>query len=537
MTDSIVIPGYQMQRTLGRGGMATVYLAVQESFGRQVALKLMSPLLNNDPSFSARFKREARIVSQINHASIVPVFDVGEYQSHQFLSMEYLPGGDLRQRILTNPGAELAVHICMAISSALDLAHRKGFVHRDIKPENILFREDGTPVLTDFGIARAFHANATQTMAGMLVGTPNYMSPEQIKAIEIDGRSDLYSLGIVFYEMLTGAVPFRTDSSVAVAIKHLNDPIPRLPPEFNQYQVFLDHLTEKDPAARFASGVEVMQALRTLAGTTSGAPPVQATLPRATPEAPDSATTLRSAPVVKPAKFKLDRRWSVALGAIVVTTLVVGAELLIGGMHNSDAGPGQTANAPAQGATMVPASTTTDTPAPAVELAKADSAPAEAQPQEATTAAAQPEVQQQPRHVEPAQPRVSPADAAANRKQIEQLLAAADEEYIRGSLTEAMGHYRAALKLDPQQADALAGVQRVNEVLASRGHPVSSDTPAGTTAESAYYPTGGRPYGSRYYKRERHDREQDTPPPKYDGNFNVPTPNVPAPTFHPDSNH
>lgn len=153
MTEAIDIPGYGVLHKLGRGGMATVYLAVQESFGRQVALKIMSPLLNVDPSFAARFKREARIVSQINHSSIVPVFEVGEYHSQHYLSMEYLPGGDLHQYILAHGGAQIAVKVCAAISSALDLAHRKGFVHRDIKPENILFREDDTPVLTDFGIA------------------------------------------------------------------------------------------------------------------------------------------------------------------------------------------------------------------------------------------------------------------------------------------------------------------------------------------------------------------------------------------------
>src|SRR5262249_54171945 len=156
-------------------------------------------------------------------------------------------------------------------------------------------------------------------------------------------------------EMLTGAVPFRTDSSVAVAIKHLNDPIPRLPPEFGLYQEFLDRLTAKDPNARFASGTEVVQALRTITGTTTGASPmpVQATLPRSTSQPPDAATTLRSAPadLVQAAKPKLDRRWAIGLGAIVVTTLVVGAELMIGGMHSSDAGPGKLANQPASEAT------------------------------------------------------------------------------------------------------------------------------------------------------------------------------------------
>src|SRR5262249_9724492 len=137
-----------------------------------------------------------------------------------------------------------------------------GFVHRDIKPENILFREDGTAVLTDFGIARAIDAGTSLTVAGTLVGTPSYMSPEQVKGLELNGRSDLYSLGIVFYEMLTGDVPFHADSSSSVAMKQLAEPIPKLPPALAPYQAFLDRLTAKEPGARFATGGEVIQALQ-----------------------------------------------------------------------------------------------------------------------------------------------------------------------------------------------------------------------------------------------------------------------------------
>src|SRR6202011_3360204 len=207
MTETITIPGYSIASRLGQGGMASVFLAVQLSFEREVALKVMSPLLNSDPSFAVRFKREARIVAQLRHASIVPVFEVGEYESSHYLSMEYLSGGDLKRRILDGErGVNLALNVCTALSAALDVAHGKGFVHRDIKPENILFREDGTPVLTDFGIARALDGGQSMTLVGMLVGTPDYMSPEQVKGLQLDGRSDLYSLGIVFYEILTGAV-------------------------------------------------------------------------------------------------------------------------------------------------------------------------------------------------------------------------------------------------------------------------------------------------------------------------------------------
>lgn len=265
MTETITIPGYSIARKLGQGGMATVYLATQHSFERDVALKVMSPLLNSDPSFAARFKREARIVAQLSHASIVPVFDVGEHQSHHYLSMEYLSGGDLKHRLLQGErDLSLALNVCIALSAALDAAHRKGFVHRDIKPENILFREDGTPVLTDFGIARAVDSGRSMTLAGMLVGTPDYMSPEQVKGLELDGRSDLYSLGIVFFEIVTGAAPFKADSNLSVALKQLGEPLPALPPEYAAYQEFLDCLTAKDREQRFASGAEVVRALRVI---------------------------------------------------------------------------------------------------------------------------------------------------------------------------------------------------------------------------------------------------------------------------------
>ena len=265
MTETITIPGYSIASRLGQGGMASVYLAVQHSFEREVALKVMSPLLNSDPTFAARFKREARIVAQLSHASIVPVFEVGEHDSCHYLSMEYLSGGDLKRRILDGERTlSLALSVCTALSAALDVAHRKGFVHRDIKPENILFREDGTPVLTDFGIARALDSGRSMTLAGMLVGTPDYMSPEQVKGLELDGRSDLYSLGIVFFEILTGAVPFKADSTLSVALKQVGEPLPSLQPEHAAYQEFLDCLTAKDREERFASGAEVIRALRVI---------------------------------------------------------------------------------------------------------------------------------------------------------------------------------------------------------------------------------------------------------------------------------
>jgi hypothetical protein len=266
----------------------------------------MSPVLSADPSFATRFMREARIVAVLSHASIVPVFEVGEYDSLYYLSMEYLPAGDLRTRIEDGDlSLTLAIDVCTAVCSALDVAHRKGFVHRDIKPENILFREDDTPVLTDFGIARAVERGRSLTMAGVMVGTPAYMSPEQAQGLEVDGRSDLYAVGVVFYEILTGELPFQAESSLSVALKHVSEPLPRLPPEFAGYQVFIDQLTAKDRDARFATGADVIQALRqitrertddlTLLGPRTQ-PPSEAALRAPTGAPLDTATPIPAKP-------------------------------------------------------------------------------------------------------------------------------------------------------------------------------------------------------------------------------------------------
>jgi len=257
---TLVIPRHRVTRKLGQGTVSSVYLAIQEAFDREVAVKIMSPFLASDAAFSTRFWRVAAVLAHIHHSSIVPVIDLGTYQGCDYLCMEYLPGGDLRKYIATSGyGVHLALKVCKAISSALDLAHRKGFVHRNIKPENILFREDGTPVLTDFGIAWDV-ANDTDINID-----PSYMSPEQVKGIKQDGRSDLYSMGVVFYEMLTGLPPFTANSAAELALKHLNEPIPNLPSELTIYQSFLDRLTAKDRDERFTTGAEVITRLHAIA--------------------------------------------------------------------------------------------------------------------------------------------------------------------------------------------------------------------------------------------------------------------------------
>ncbi|MDO3385750.1 bifunctional serine/threonine-protein kinase/formylglycine-generating enzyme family protein [Gilvimarinus sp. SDUM040013] len=258
------IPGYRFIRKINHGGMSTVYLAIQESVGRVVALKVMSPALNSDPSYSERFQREANIVGQLSHPHIVSIYDIGRHENFNYIAMDYLPGGSIHDMMLEGIDAPQALKILKEIGSALDHAHERGYIHRDIKPENILFRDDGSAVLTDFGVARAQAIGSRATHAGTVVGTPHYMSPEQTRGKTLDGRSDLYSLGIVFYEMLTGSLPYQGEEAVAIALKHLASPLPTLPAQYIRFQPILDRLLDKEASKRYQSGRELVSDIELL---------------------------------------------------------------------------------------------------------------------------------------------------------------------------------------------------------------------------------------------------------------------------------
>ncbi|MEE8042011.1 MAG: protein kinase [Pseudomonadales bacterium] len=261
---SVEIPGYRIIRQLGRGGMAIVYLAIQEKFDREVAVKVLSAALVADPTFGKRFLREARIVAQLSHPNIVQVYDVGVNDNIHFRAMEYLEGGEPNPKL--RQGLELPeiFEITKDIARALNFAHGKGYIHRDIKPENILFRLEGSAVLSDFGIARAADSSTQMTRLGSVIGTPHYMSPEQAEGKELDGRSDIYSLGVLFYKMLTGDVPYKADSAVAIGIRHITDPVPELNGELALFQPYLDRFLAKRPEERFQSGLEVIEYMEEL---------------------------------------------------------------------------------------------------------------------------------------------------------------------------------------------------------------------------------------------------------------------------------
>ena len=256
---SIVIPGYKIERTLGQGGMATVYLAIQQSFEREVAVKIMSKELSSDPTFGERFLREAKIVSRLVHPNIVTVYDVGHKNGFHFLSMEYISGVDLKEQLHSISFFHI-MKVIKETALALNYAGNKGYVHRDIKPENIMINEhDGRAVLMDFGIAKAFDSVSGMTQTGTAIGTPYYMSPEQAKGKEVDFRSDIYSLGVVFYQTLTGKVPFDGDSAVSIGIKHISDPIPCLPEYLSEsFQAIISKLLAKHRKDRYQNGLELI---------------------------------------------------------------------------------------------------------------------------------------------------------------------------------------------------------------------------------------------------------------------------------------
>lgn len=258
------IPGYRIIRRICQGGMATVYLAEQESVGREVALKILSPALLQDPNFSQRFLREARFVAKLVHPHIVSLFDLGEHEGELYIAMEYLPGATLRERIRQGMGLPEALRVLRQLASALACSHREGIIHRDVKPDNVLFRTDGSAVLTDFGIATVRDNGMTMTQMGLAVGTPNYMSPEQAQGKKVDHRADLYSLGVLLYEMLTGTVPYSGEDPISIGIQHLTAPIPRLPAPHQLAQPLLQRLMAKLPDERFQSAEELVAAIESL---------------------------------------------------------------------------------------------------------------------------------------------------------------------------------------------------------------------------------------------------------------------------------
>jgi serine/threonine-protein kinase PpkA len=246
------IPGYEIKRQIGQGGMAIAYLAEQKSLGRQVVLKILDNKVRDTPETTERFLNEGRIIASLNHPHIITIFDIGQSNDDVYISMEYVEGGDLRERMQHKVFAPVeAIDVIEKIAGGLAVAHQNGIVHRDVKPGNILFRRDGTPLLSDFGIAKRLSGDSDLTSTGMFLGSPNYMAPEQSEAGPIDGRADIYSLGIIFFEMMSGERAYTGESVIDVIVMHKTAPIPTLRTGFEEYQELLNLMLAKKRNDRF----------------------------------------------------------------------------------------------------------------------------------------------------------------------------------------------------------------------------------------------------------------------------------------------
>ena len=249
------IPGYKIGKEIGKGGMARVYLALHKALNRKVAIKVLNRQLDSDSQHSNRFIREARIVANLAHPNIVTIYDVGEHDGQNYIVMELLPSGEtLNDKIKAGVDSQYALSVVRQVATALKVAHEKNIVHRDIKPENIMFRKDGSVVLMDFGVARSVDSATIQvTRAGQIIGTPHYISPEQAKGENVGTYSDIYSLGVVFYQMLTGKVPYDADTPIALVFKHVSEPVPRFTGDLAVYQPLLDCMMAKTREQRYSN--------------------------------------------------------------------------------------------------------------------------------------------------------------------------------------------------------------------------------------------------------------------------------------------
>ncbi len=294
---------YRIEARIARGATSTIYKAYQEKLDRYVAIKVLSPHFVDEPGFLDRFYQEARAVARLDHPNILPVYDFDQLDETVYIVMKYVDSGTLRHMMQGPLDLALTLEIITQIGLALGYAHRQGVVHRDVKPGNILIADRNWALLTDFGLAKILDAGQRLTRTGAGVGTPEYISPEQAQGKAVDGRADLYSLGAMLYEMLTGHLPFESDSSIATALKHVTDPVtppcvyrPDLPPAVEQ--VILKSL-EKEPDRRYASA-EAMLAALTRAVSSNSTPgalalPVEAARPIDEPVPAQSSWRLKLA--------------------------------------------------------------------------------------------------------------------------------------------------------------------------------------------------------------------------------------------------
>jgi len=257
------IPGYALLRELGTSARASVWLARSSALERPIALKVSAPE-RSETSEASQFAREYAAIAAMRSPDIVDIYDYGVHNGREFLAMEYFPCGDLKQRLLHPIDAGQALRYARRIAAALCVTHAAGIVHRDLKPPNVMLRSDGSVVLIDFGLAKQLDANTNSTAIGVLRGSPYYMSPEQVQGQVLDGRSDIYSLGVVFYEMLTGHKPFHGLTAMDLMQQHVSGERPALPAQIGRFEAVLGRLMARDREQRYANAPEALAALDAL---------------------------------------------------------------------------------------------------------------------------------------------------------------------------------------------------------------------------------------------------------------------------------
>jgi serine/threonine protein kinase len=344
---------YHILEQLGEGGMAVVYKAYDTHLDRPVAVKVILPGFEHSEKFLKRFEREARALAKLFHPNIVRVLDYGQHNGLPYLVMEYLPGGTLKKKQGQPLPWQEAARLLAPVARALAYAHQQGILHRDVKPSNILITQSGEPMLSDFGLAKILESQDVADITGStgVVGTPAYMAPEQITGNKVDQRVDIYALGIVFYELVTGRPPYRADTPAAVMIKAATEPLPR-PTQFvpdlpdKVEQVILKAL-QKDVENRFQNMDELALALERFAADRE---PVSATIsstivvqPSPSTDVPSSTLTARPAPSAPQKVIETPRKrsrlpgWAIAGGGMIGLLLIVG---IVAGIYNLTGGYG-----------------------------------------------------------------------------------------------------------------------------------------------------------------------------------------------------
>ncbi len=314
---------YQIKEQIGEGGMATVYKAYQPSLDRYVAFKILPQHYAYDKTFLTRFQREAQAIAKLSHANILPIHDFGQEGNLTYIVMQYIAGGTLKDVMERPIALPQIVHFIDQIAAALDHAHQRDILHRDIKPTNILLEEGQRVLLADFGLAKMMAGSTQLTGAGVGIGTPAYMSPEQGQGLDVDARTDIYALGVILYEMVTGQIPYRAETPMAIVVKHIMEPLP-LPRSINPNlpqdveQVVLKALA-KNKEARYASAGQMAKALHQVVTTTlneadstlpsdhSSPKPQLASSPTARP--PSTISPPESPPTTTPPGTPLSTTW------------------------------------------------------------------------------------------------------------------------------------------------------------------------------------------------------------------------------------